>query len=266
MAAARLLLAVTAFAPCIWSEGPRSIGAPSYSTDSIVNAADGRSDRLGPNTLATIYGKDLAYNARALAASDIVDRRVPVSLGGVRVNMSGIYLPLIYVSPTQINFLLPYDLEAPAIEISVERDNLSGPKVKIRLSDTAPAVFRMDAQTVVAAHLDGTVVTHESPARGGEVVVLFATGLGRTKPAQLSGRLAASAAALLWSDRFTVRLDGAAVPPARVLYAGVAPGFIGLYQINLLLPDNPGQDPELTVAFGDQASSGGFRLITTGVP
>ncbi len=266
MAAARLLLAVMAFAPCIWCEGPRSIGAPSYSTDSIVNAADGRSDRLGPNTLASIYGKDLAYNARALAASDIVDSRVPVSLGGVRVNMSGVYLPLIYVSPTQINFLLPYDLEASEIEISVERDNLRGPKVKIRLAGTAPAVFRMDAQTVVAAHLDGSVVTRAAPAHGGEVVVLFATGLGRTKPEQLSGRLAPRAAALTSGDRFAVRLDGAALPAGRILYAGIAPGFVGLYQINLLLPDEPGQDPEVTVAFGDQASSSGFRLITTGAP
>jgi uncharacterized protein (TIGR03437 family) len=240
MAAARLLLAVMAFAPCLWCEGPRSIGAPSYSTDSIVNAADGRSDRLGPNTLASIYGKDLAYNPRALAASDIVDNRVPVSLGGVRVNMSGIYLALIYVSPTQINFLLPYDLETAEIEIWVERDNLRGPKVKIHLSDTAPGVFRLDAQTVVAAHLDGSVVTHEAPARGGEVVVLFATGLGRTKPAQLSGRLAPGAAALIAGDRFSVRLDGAAVPAGNILYAGVAPGFVGLYQINLRLPDDAG--------------------------
>jgi uncharacterized protein (TIGR03437 family) len=181
----------------------------------------------------------------------------------VRVNMSGVYLPLIYVSPAQINFLLPYDLEAPEIDIAVERDNLRGPKVRIRLAGTAPAVFRKDEQSVIAAHLDGSLVTHESPARGGEVVVLFATGLGRTNPEQLSGRLAPGAAGLASGAQFSVRLDGAAVPPARILYAGVAPGFVGLYQINLQLPDDPGQDPELTIVSGDQASSGGIHLVTT---
>lgn len=263
MAAARLLLAALALAPCGWGEGPRSIGAPSYTADSIVNAADGRPDRLGPNTLASIYGKDLSYNTRAVAAADIIDRQIPTALGGVRVNMSGIYLPLLYVSPSQINFLLPYDLLGSEIDLLVERDNLHGPKARVRLGPAAPAIFRTQDQLVIAAHLDGTLVTRQSPARGGEVIVLFATGLGRTRPDQLSGRLAPGAAWLASGAGFSLRLDGVPVDAGRILYAGVAPGFAGLYQINLRLPDEPGPDPELTVNASGVESSGGIRLITT---
>ncbi len=266
MAAARLLLAVLAFAPCSWCERPRSIGAPSYSTDSIVNAADGRADRLGANTLASIFGKDLSYNTRALAASDILGNRLPTMLGGVRVNFSGIYLPLLYVSPTQINFLLPYDHASPELDVWVERDNTRGPKVRIQVAPVAPAMFRLDERTVIATHLDGSLVAGDSPARGGEVVILYATGLGRTLPDQTAGNLAVAAAALAPGSGFSVRLGGAALPPDRVWYAGVAPGYAGLYQINLQLPDDPGKDPEISVAIGEQVSSGGLRLITSSNP
>src|SRR5207302_7350226 len=86
--------------------------APVYSAESIVNAADNQTGTLAPNTIATVYGAGLAYGTRALTADDIRGGVLPTALPGtdVRVIIGGLPANLYYVSPTQINFLVPANL------------------------------------------------------------------------------------------------------------------------------------------------------------
>ena len=86
--------------------------APSYSAASIVNAADNLAGPLAPNTIATIYGTGLAYGTKWLTPDDIRGGVLPTVLPGtgVRILVGGVLANLYYVSPLQINFLVPPNL------------------------------------------------------------------------------------------------------------------------------------------------------------
>jgi uncharacterized protein (TIGR03437 family) len=169
---------------------------------------------------------------------------------------------LLYVSPTQINFLVPPNIPAGRTDLRLVLDARNGPIVRLELADVSPALFQADPEFVAATHADGTPVNLKSPASPGEVVVLYATGLGKTRPAAVPGEIAQTAARLDRLADFQVRVGEVQVAPEDVLYAGVAPGFAGLYQINLRLPETLGQNPEIRIGFGDQMSPAGVRLPT----
>ncbi|MGH9719272.1 MAG: hypothetical protein ACRD8O_03610, partial [Bryobacteraceae bacterium] len=196
MSAAILLLAALVLPVRAAAEGLRG-ATQSYSADSITNSASNRSGSLAPNTLASVYGADLAYVTRAVTADDIVAGGLPAALGGVNVFVGGLRAHLLYVSPQQVNFLVPYSLLAGQVDFRVDRDGTRGPTVRLTLAETAPALFQLDPETALAAHADGSVVTREAPAQPDEVIVLYATGLGRTSPDPIAGQLATYAAGLV---------------------------------------------------------------------
>jgi uncharacterized protein (TIGR03437 family) len=122
------------------------------------------------------------------------------------------------------------------------------------LTAAAPALFQVDARTVVAAHADGSLVTQGAPGHGGEVIVLYASGLGPTAPPAIKDQIPKAAAPLAQMSDFKVLFNGSAVDPARISYAGVAPGYAGLFQINVKLPDTLPSNPEIRIGYGDQLS------------
>lgn len=230
--------------------------APFYSSDSIVNSADNQPGALAPNTLATIYGKNLAYGTRALTADDVRGGTLPTVLPGTgaRVLIGNLVANLIYVSPTQINFLVPPILLPGTVTVYVVVDGLAGPAAKVQLARVAPAFFQLDQETAIASHANGDLVTPQAPAKPGEIIVLYATGLGQTRPPVDYGLLPMSAALLADLSTLVVTLDGAAVDPSAILYAGVCPGYGGLYQVNLTLPTSVGSNPQITIGFADLLS------------
>ena len=234
------------------------IPAPLYTPSSIVNAASSRAEPLAPNTIATIYGRDLAFTSRAVAPEEVRGNMLPTVLigTGVRVTVNGISAGLYYVSPGQINFLVPV-IEPGAAEIRVSRDGLYGLAARVAVAEAAPALFQMDPEFAVATHVDGSVLTFDRPAGAGEIVILYATGLGRTRPQAATNEIPARAAPLERGTSFRVTVGG---EPAAVLYAGVAPGFAGLQQINVRLPGSFGRDPEVRIGFGEAMSPEGVRL------
>lgn len=233
-----------------------------YSSASIVNAADNLVEPLAPNTIATLYGTNLAYATAALTSSEVSGGVLPTVLPGtgVHVVVGGLLANLYYVSPTQINFLIPLNLLPGTINVQVVIDGLAGPSIPLQLAPAAPALFQLDSQFAVATHADGSVITSAAPANPGDIVILYATGLGQTSPPLAYDELPTSAAALENAASFQVLVDGVAVDPHAILYAGVAPGFAGLYQINVILPDSTGTNPEIRIGMGDALSTPGLRL------
>jgi uncharacterized protein (TIGR03437 family) len=104
------------------------------------------------------------------------------------------------------------------------------------------------------------VVTGENAARAGDYVILYATGLGETKPKIAPGQIPKAAAMLEHMASFRVLLNDEQLDRANVLYAGLAPGFAGLYQINLKLPDTVPRNPEIRIGFNDILSPTNVRL------
>jgi uncharacterized protein (TIGR03437 family) len=246
---------------------PPSDPAPLYVPSSIVNAASPNVTSLAPNTLATLYGTRLAHATKALTTEDIRRGVLPTILPGtgVRVIVGGLPAPLLYVSPGQVNFLVPADLQSGRTDVRLVLDARNGPTVQLQLADVSPALFQADPEFVVAARADGSVITPKSPAHPGEVVVLYATGLGSTRPAAASGEIVRSAARLERLAEFRVTVGDQAVPAEDVLYAGAAPGFAGVYQINLRLPGTLEANPEIRIGFRENRSPAGVRIpLATG--
>lgn len=260
MKVAVCLVAALAAGTALEAEDSGTRQAPAYSEASIVNAASNLPGALAPNTFATIYGTGLAYSTRAISPEDIRSGRLPTELAGVRVLVDGRLAIMYYASPGQVNLLIPSTIRRPEAELYVVVDGKAGPAVNLKLQEAAPALFQWEGNTVVATRPDWTPVTMAAPARPGDTVILFATGLGETIPEPLWGQTPPAAAPLKRRTEFSVMLAGEVVPSDRVLYAGAAPGFAGLYQINLLLPEKLADDPEIRIALGGQVSPAGLRL------
>ena len=235
---------------------------PVYSTASLVNAADNQTGNLSPNTIATLYGKNLAYGTRAITPADIPGGVLPTVLPGtgVRILIGGLPANLYYVSPTQINFLVPVCLLPGTVNLQLVIDGLAGPQIQVQLAPSSPALFQLDSQTTVATSAAGALLTAGAPARPGDIVILYATGLGQSQPPVIYGQLPTAAAPLKQLADFTILLDGVAADPSAILYAGIAPGFAGLYQINFTIPAATGPNPEIRIGFGDSMSPAGILL------
>jgi uncharacterized protein (TIGR03437 family) len=230
-----------------------SVTAPTYSSQSIVHAATQTAQALAPNTIATIYGSNLAFDTVNATTNQLVGGSLPQVLAGVSVIVNGWIANLFYVSPTQINFLIPYQLTAGTVNVLVARQGVAGPEAPIQLNATAPGLFVYN-NLALATHLNGTLLTTASPATPGEIVVLYVVGLGRVTPDTTSGKIVTSAASIAAASQMQVLLNGTPCPAANILYAGLAPGFAGLYQINLVIPPLTPLNPEIRISIGPQIS------------
>jgi uncharacterized protein (TIGR03437 family) len=261
VAAALLLLAALVFRSGLWADDSTD-QAPSFSSDSIVNSANGSSASLTPNVIASVFGQNLAYTTATVSLAEVGAGTLPTTLGDVQISVGNIFAPLLYVSPTQINFLVPANLQPGDTGVRIVRQGTAG-QAQITLLDAAPALFLVDNGKLAAIHADGSLVTADSPARASEIIVVFGTGLGRTDPRQLDGIIPRAAAPILLLDQLRIQLDQQFLPATSVLYAGITPGFPGLYQINLRLPDIISKKQlELRAALGNQMSQSALLLET----
>ena len=237
--------------------------APAYSAESIVNGANFAPGPLAPNAIATIFGTELAWWTETLTVENTRAGMLPFSLADVRVYVANYPATLIYVSPMQINFLVPIDLTPGPAVVRTVRQGVTGPEVSITLVDAVPHFFRNGDGYVIAQHTDYSSVTPENPALPGEIIVVYATGLGATHPNPLPGEIPIYPGLMARLDALRVTVGGAPLPAGRVLYAGLTPGWAGLYQINMRLPETMDPNPEILASVGDQNGAAGLRLATS---
>ena len=234
--------------------------APAYSAASVVNASNYSAGPFAPNSVLSVFGSGLARSAESLTAGDIRNGFLPVELNYTRVLVDNIPAPLFYVSDTQVNFLVPSKQINGDARVQVIREGLFGPMITISIVDAAPALFAQPDGFAIATHADNSLIASGSPAHANEVVVVYATGLGKAVTNPAAGELPPYVSQIANLAALKVSLDGVAVDASRIQYAGLTPGSAGLYQINLTLPANPGNDPEIRVAVGAVSSPAGLKL------
>ncbi len=233
--------------------------APNYTAAGIVNGASFTTG-LAPNTIVSIFGTNLSWNTTPLTSSDMRGGVMPTTLGNVEVYFEGWPAYLYYVSPLQINLLVPSSLLPGTFQMWVSRQGTRGPIVNVILQNAAPALFQTSSGAAIATHQDWSVISSDAPAKAGELITLWATGLGATDPQLLDGAAPIAAQWLSQLIQFDVWINGAAVPPNAILYAGVAPGYAGLYQVDVQLPDPLPANPEIRVGFAGTMSPAGITL------
>ncbi len=264
-----IILALALFPAAFAAEDPNT---PHYTAEGVTNAASYEQGRLSPYSIGTIFGENLSNTTRQVLPGDVSGGMLPTTLAGAdtRVYQDGSPVGLFYVSPTQINFLVRGTLIAGRSQIRVARGVISGPPAELQITEAAPAFFQLDERFVVASHADGTVVLPANPAHPGEVVVFWVTGLGRTYETWQDRSLAVEASELLLRSQLDILLDGVAIDPRLIKYAGTTPGYAGLYQINVELPKSVGPNPEVGLRLAGRQSRRDLRIwldnATPGAP
>ncbi len=241
---------------CAWA----AWGAgPSYSAEGIVNAPNYTPGPFAPNSVISVYGKGLARSTQSFT---LVGGRIPVELNYVRVYVQDQPVPLLYVSDGQINFIMSSTENTGPVRIRVVTEGITGPEITVTLVDAAPALFPnpIAAGYVIAQDAKGNLLTADAPAHAHDIVVVYATGLGQTAPNTAVGEIPSYAAPILPSTVLTVKLNGKALDPELIKYAGVTPASAGLYQINIYLPEGTGDDPEIQVSAGSLTAQTGLKL------
>jgi uncharacterized protein (TIGR03437 family) len=204
----------------------------------VVNAATNSpfTAQLSPGEAITLYGSGMAPAGTLATAS----APFPNALAGVGVTINGKIAPVYFVTPTQINAVVPYSLDPTATAIlSVQVTNGTTPSniVTEYLGTTSPGVFTVPSGGLgsgAVLHADYTLVTASSPAKVNEVIQIFLTGLGAVSPAVNAGAPAPSTVPLSTTvNQPDVYIDGLT---AKVGYSGLAPGLGGLYQLNVTVP------------------------------
>ncbi|HUA19737.1 MAG TPA: hypothetical protein VMB25_13400 [Bryobacteraceae bacterium] len=207
----------------------------------IINAANFTpiTNAYTPGEIVSLYG--------SFGVSSQSDKVLPVptQLGGVKVLVNGNEAPILFVSSGQINAIIPFEIAGDYFAtFQVEVNGAQSNSVTVYADASAPGLFTLAESGIGGAallHANGNVVTDNDPAVAGETVELFMTGLGTVTP-PVSDGAAGPSQPLSYSDEFNngevfVNLDdGTDFPQANILFAGLAPGFAGLYQVNFTLP------------------------------
>jgi uncharacterized protein (TIGR03437 family) len=211
--------------------------APFLTREGIVNGANLKSGRIAPGSFVTIFGQNLATTTAQASSFPL-----PTKLGGSEVIFNGMAAPLIYVSPTQVNFQAPVETYSGRGGVIVRTGYGQNISVPIDVLHTAPELFVMGERTAIALNQDGKLNTQANPAAVGSIVTLFLTGQGPTNPYSASGWQApADPLARVVSNKKAF----VAGREAKVHYLGLTPGYAGLAQANVEIP--PGLTGELAV-------------------
>jgi uncharacterized protein (TIGR03437 family) len=207
-------------------------GPPSLAENSTVNAASFAGIAIAPGAIVSIFGKDFASSN--LSASTMP---LPKILGDTSVTFNGVAAPLYFVSNGQINAQAPFDLPiGSAASIQVRRGAAVSAVRTANVAAVSPGIFIIDQASngAVLHNSDFSLVSSSSPARPGEYLAIFCTGLGALKTPVKSGDAAPSVPPLAETINLpTVSIAGL---PAYVSYSGLVPGIVGLYQVNVLVP------------------------------
>lgn len=226
---------------------------PSFTRQSIVSAANMASTRLAPGALFTIFGTGLANSSATATGFPL-----PTSLAGAEVLMNGAPAALIYVSPAQINGQAPPELAPGLTPVLVRNGAAQSVSVPLDLAPSAPELFVAPNGHALVFNQDGALNSPGTPADRGSVVTVFLTGLGAVSPPVPNGRPAPFDPLARAVGDALAEVGG---QPADLYYLGLAPGFAGLGQANLKVPQGSAGDLPIRITVSGQSSASGFISV-----
>jgi uncharacterized protein (TIGR03437 family) len=228
---------------------------PVIDQDGVVNAASFAAlAPLAPGSLVAVFGTRLSQGM--VSATNIP---LPVNLAGANIVIGGQQAPLLFASNGQVNAVIPYGIPANSAQqaIVIVASALSVPQ-PVTIAAAAPGVFTSDGKQgiVVDVDLSGNQVLVDAthPATIGHALVIYCTGLGEVNPPVTTGTAAPSDPLSKAVNPVTVTIGGVA---ANVLFAGLTPTEVGLYQVNVVIPTGltPGTQVPLVLTAAGQVSA-----------
>jgi uncharacterized protein (TIGR03437 family) len=232
-----------------------SLPSPAFIGQSAVVNAASASTGVTPGSIAAILGTGLTRGVSGVARPSTSG--LPYSIEGTSVLVNGIPAPLFAIAningQEQVVFQAPWEAQGqpipevpispiitttlPAVSIVVVNNGSVSPAMRALFYDIQPAIFTSDGAQAVAVHSDYSLVTSRNPAQEGEVITFYGTGFGPVTPLPATGAPAGSSPPSIMSTAPTVSINS---HNATVLFAGLSPGSVALYQFNVVVPDRVG--------------------------
>jgi uncharacterized protein (TIGR03437 family) len=215
---------------------------PQVSRNATLNAASYQKYvPVAPGTLVSVFGANLGTSTASASTTPL-----PTSLADVRAQLGGKDMGLVFANGGQVNAQVPTDLvPGTTASLVVTVRGVAAAPDQITLADAQPGIFSLNSagtgqgaiqvsNTPIYAAPQGSVPGSQArPADRGEYITIYCTGLGATDPPVASGMAAPSSPLATVKTAVTVSIGGIQVPAA---FAGLSPGFVGLYQVNIQVP------------------------------
>jgi uncharacterized protein (TIGR03437 family) len=226
---------------------------PVVSANGVVNAAS-FAPRISPGALATVFGSNFALtNAGAQTP-------LPTSVESVSVSVNGQLAPVLYVTPTQVNFQVPWETALGPATVTVAVNGGASNAVTVNVLGAAPGLFSTSSGQAIVQNSDYTLNSPSNPAKVGSTIIAYLSGSGSVSPAVADGAIA-PIGTLVYANAASSASIGSST--AQVAFAGLAPGFVGLVQVNIVVPSGlaTGTYP-LTVTIGSETSNSATISVT----
>lgn len=211
-----------------------SASRPAFTVTSVIGTAGLTLDPTSENTavspggLVSIFGNGLATETLNAETSPL-----PTNLGGTSVTVNGIPAALLFVSPTRINLQIPFETTGETAEI-IATTPAGTSSAAVDVNQAQPRIF-FDPTTGLGAlvNIETGVTLWEQPLPDGVTAAVFCAGLGAVEPTVATGQPAPLNPRAETVLTVEAEIDGRS---ANVLFSGLAPGYSGLYQVNIELP------------------------------
>jgi uncharacterized protein (TIGR03437 family) len=203
--------------------------------------------RIAPGSLASVFGSGLATDTSQAGSFPL-----PTNLGGTTLSVGGILAPLLYASPTQINFQVPASTPAGSAKVVVNGPGGASASFSVTVTAQAPSIFQYGTNRALAQNADGTLNSATAPAAAGSYITVYLTGQGAVDNSVSDG----AATPLSPLSTATAKATATIGPMnATVQFLGLTPDFAGLAQANIQVPTLPSGDYPLVITAGGYVSA-----------
>jgi uncharacterized protein (TIGR03437 family) len=191
---------------------------------------------LAPGGISSLFGSGMSSGTEQAAVIPLPTTLAINTSLKVVTSTTTLTAPLYYASPSQINFQLPFEIAGPTVSLILSTGGVDSAPLAINVADTSPGIFITNSASGAGAVLHGLTnapVNSSNPAKPGEIIVVYCAGLGAVTPAVLSGSPPSNTTNSTANANVTATIGGTS---ATVQFAGLAPSFVGLYQVNMVVP------------------------------
>ena len=223
---------------------------PAISDGGVVNAANFTA-RISPGALATVFGSGFG------ASTIQPDLPLPTIAGGVSVTVNGKAAPILFLSPGQINFQVPWSTPTTgSVPVVVNVGTLPSNSVSVPAATAAPGLFTLSTGAAIVQNFpDFSLNDPTNPIKAGGTIIAYLTGSGPVSPTVSDGAITPSDKLVSSTAAATAKIGDAT---AVVTFTGLTPGFVGLAQMNITVPASltPGVYPLAITIDGQAANTG----------
>ena len=228
---------------------------PVVTPGGVINAAS-YAPVIAPGAFISIFGQNMASTTAVESTTTY-----PTSLNGTQVFLGGKAMPLFFTASKQIDAIVPFDIAPGSLpQLVVQNGNALSTPVNVPVGTASPGVFTQDQSGsgpgailgLPAGSAVATLNTASNPSKAGDALAIYCTGLGPVSPAVTAGTPASLTDLSRTVNTVTATVGGR---NADVIFAGLAPGYVGLYQVNVIVPSGIAPSNSVPVVLSVAGSS-----------